>query len=118
MAQNDLLNEMNNNMNDHVVRVMSRGGRMTMVPLYLEGHLKIIEKCVEYADGRICIIGGTGSNDTKHAIDFSVEAERLGCDGVLCVTPYYNKCTQKGLDAHYNAIANSIKIPVILYNVP
>lgn len=81
-------------------------------------HLEIIEKCVEYANGRICIIGGTGSNDTNHAIKFSVEAEKLGCDAVLCVTPYYNKSTQKGLVAHYTAIANSIKIPVILYNVP
>ncbi len=81
-------------------------------------HLEVIGKCVEYAAGRICIIGGTGSNDTKHAIDFSVAAEKLGCDGVLCVTPYYNKSTQKGLVAHYKAIADSIKIPVILYNVP
>ena len=81
-------------------------------------HLEVIGKCVEYAAGRICIIGGTGSNDTKHAIDFSVAAEKLGCDGVLCVTPYYNKCTQKGLVAHYTAIADSINIPVILYNVP
>lgn len=81
-------------------------------------HLEVIGKCVEYSAGRICVIGGTGSNDTKHAIDFSVAAEKLGCDGVLCVTPYYNKASQKGLVAHYKAIADSIKIPVILYNVP
>lgn len=81
-------------------------------------HLEVIGKCVEYAKGRISVIGGTGSNDTKHAIEFSVAAEKLGCDGVLCVTPYYNKCTQKGLVAHYKAIAEAINIPVILYNVP
>ncbi len=81
-------------------------------------HLEVIKKCVEYADGRICVIGGTGSNYTQHAIDFSVKAEEYGCDGVLCVTPYYNKATQKGLVEHFKAIAGAISIPVILYNVP
>lgn len=81
-------------------------------------HLEVIKKCVEYAKGRICVIGGTGSNDTQHAIDFSVKAEEFGCDGVLCVTPYYNKASQKGLIAHFKAIAQAISIPVILYNVP
>lgn len=81
-------------------------------------HLEVIKKCVEYAKGRICVIGGTGSNDTQHAIDFSVKAEEFGCDGVLCVTPYYNKASQKGLVAHFKAIAQAISIPVILYNVP
>lgn len=81
-------------------------------------HLEVIKKCVEYAKGRICVIGGTGSNDTQHAIDFSIKAEEFGCDGVLCVTPYYNKASQKGLVAHFKAIAQAISIPVILYNVP
>ncbi len=81
-------------------------------------HLEVIKHSVETVAGRIPVIGGTGSNDTQHAIDFSVKAEEYGCDGVLCVTPYYNKATQKGLVAHYKAIADSIKIPVILYNVP
>lgn len=81
-------------------------------------HLEVIKKCVEFAKGRICVIGGTGSNDTQHAIDFSVKAEEYGCDGVLCVTPYYNKASQKGLIAHFKAIAQAISIPVILYNVP
>lgn len=81
-------------------------------------HLEVIKKCVEYAQGKICVIGGTGSNDTQHAIDFSVKAEEYGCDGVLCVTPYYNKASQKGLVEHFKAIAGAISIPVILYNVP
>lgn len=81
-------------------------------------HLEVIKHSVETVAGRIPVIGGTGSNDTQHAIDFSVKAEEYGCEGVLCVTPYYNKATQKGLVAHYKAIADSIKIPVILYNVP
>ncbi|HYF83097.1 MAG TPA: 4-hydroxy-tetrahydrodipicolinate synthase [Clostridia bacterium] len=68
--------------------------------------------------GRIPVIAGTGSNDTHHSIELSKYAESVGCDGVLCVTPYYNKTTQKGLIAHYTAIADSINIPVIIYNVP
>lgn len=91
-------------------------GEASTLPDY--EHLEVIKKCVEYADGRICVIGGTGSNDTQHAVDFSVKAEEFGCDGVLCVTPYYNKSTQKGLVAHFKAIADAISIPVILYNVP
>ena len=81
-------------------------------------HLDIIKYTVEKAAGRIPVIGGTGSNDTAHAIDFSVKAEQFGCDAVLCVTPYYNKATSKGLVAHYKAISDAISIPIILYNVP
>ena len=73
---------------------------------------------VERIAGRIPVIAGTGSNDTHHSIELSKYAEAVGCDGVLCVTPYYNKTTQKGLIAHYTAIADSINIPVIIYNVP
>lgn len=73
---------------------------------------------VEKVDGRIPVIAGTGSNDTQHSIELSRYAENMGCDGVLCVTPYYNKTTQKGLIAHYTAIADAINIPVIVYNVP
>lgn len=68
--------------------------------------------------GRIPVIAGTGSNSTYHSIELSRYAESVGCDGVLCVTPYYNKTTQKGLIAHYTAIADAINIPVIIYNVP
>lgn len=81
-------------------------------------HLEVIKHTVETAAGRIPVIGGTGSNYTRHAIEFSQKAEEYGCDGVLCVTPYYNKASQKGLVEHFSAIANSISIPVILYNVP
>jgi len=83
-----------------------------------EEHLAAIEFTVKHANGRIPIIAGTGSNDTKHAIELSKKAESLGADGLLIVTPYYNKTTQKGLIAHYTAIANSVKLPIILYNVP
>ncbi|HYE84064.1 MAG TPA: 4-hydroxy-tetrahydrodipicolinate synthase [Clostridia bacterium] len=72
----------------------------------------------ERISGRIPVIAGTGSNDTHHSVELSKYAESVGCDGVLCVTPYYNKTTQKGLIAHYTAIADSINIPVIIYNVP
>jgi len=73
---------------------------------------------VDKIAGRIPVIAGTGSNDTHHTIELSKYAEAVGCNGVLCVTPYYNKTTQKGLIAHYTAIADSINIPVIIYNVP
>lgn len=73
---------------------------------------------VDRIAGRIPVIAGTGSNDTRHSIELSQYAEAVGCNGVLCVTPYYNKTTQKGLIAHYTAIADSINIPIIIYNVP
>lgn len=81
-------------------------------------HLAAIKYTVEKAAGRIPVIAGTGSNDTKHAIYLSQEAEKYGADGILTVTPYYNKTTQKGLYEHFKAIAEAISIPVILYNVP
>lgn len=73
---------------------------------------------VEKIAGRIPVIAGTGSNDTHHSVELSKYAESIGCDGLLCVTPYYNKTTQKGLIAHYTAIADAVNIPVIVYNVP
>lgn len=81
-------------------------------------HLAAIEYTVKKAAGRIPVIAGTGSNDTSHAIALSKKAEELGADGLLQVTPYYNKTTQKGLIEHFTAIANAVKIPIILYNVP
>lgn len=81
-------------------------------------HLSVVEYAVKKANGRIPIIAGTGSNDTAHGINLSKEAERLGADALLLVTPYYNKATQKGLILHYTAIAEAVSIPIILYSVP
>ena len=79
---------------------------------------EVIKFAVRHAAGRIKIIVGTGSNDTAKAVASSVKAEKLGADGILAVTPYYNKCTQKGLFEYYKAICGAVKIPVIAYNVP
>lgn len=81
-------------------------------------HKETIRFTVEKTNKRIPVIAGTGSNNTAHAIEMSKYAESVGADGVLVVTPYYNKTTQKGLVEHYTTIANSISIPVIAYNVP
>lgn len=83
-----------------------------------EEHLAAIEYTVKKSAGRIKVIAGTGSNETAHAIALSKRAEELGADALLQVTPYYNKTTQKGLVAHFSAIANAVNIPIILYNVP
>lgn len=77
-----------------------------------------IECAVKTANGRIPIIAGTGGNNTKQVIENSKLAESLGVDGLLIVTPYYNKCTQKGLFEHYKVIAQSVSLPIILYSVP
>ena len=81
-------------------------------------HLAAIEYAVKKSAGRIPVIAGTGSNDTAHAVELSKKAEELGADALLQVTPYYNKTTQKGLIAHFTAVANAVKIPIILYNIP
>lgn len=81
-------------------------------------HLAAIKYTCEKAAGRITVIAGTGSNETAHAVKLSKAAEEYGADGLLHVTPYYNKTTQKGLIEHFTTIANAVKIPVILYNVP
>ncbi len=82
-----------------------------------EEHLDVIGYCVKQVAGRVPVVAGTGSNSTETAIYLSVEAEKLGADGLLLVSPYYNKATQKGLYTHFKAIADSVKIPVILYNI-
>lgn len=83
-----------------------------------EEHLECIRFTAQKVNKRIPVIAGTGSNCTETAIYLSTEAERYGADALLVVTPYYNKATQKGLIAHFTTIANSVKIPIILYNVP
>jgi len=86
--------------------------------LTYEEHKKVIEKSIEVADGRIKVIAGAGSNSTVEAIEFSQHAEDVGADGVLLITPYYNKPTQEGLKRHFGEIAGAINVPVVLYNVP
>ena len=81
-------------------------------------HRGAIRFAVEQVKGRIPVVAGTGSNETSYAIELSKYAEEVGADALLLVTPYYNKCTQNGLIAHYRAIADSVNIPSILYNVP
>ena len=83
-----------------------------------EEHLDVIRYCVEKVAGRIPVVAGTGSNCTETAIYLSTEAEKYGVDGLLLVTPYYNKATQNGLYRHFKAVADSVKVPCILYNVP
>lgn len=83
-----------------------------------EEHLAVIKYCIGKVAGRIPVVAGTGSNCTETAVYLSAEAEKYGADGLLLVTPYYNKATQNGLFKHYKTIADSVKIPCILYNVP
>ncbi len=83
-----------------------------------EEHLDLIRFCVETVKGRVPVVAGTGSNCTQTAVYLSQEAEKYGADALLLVTPYYNKATQNGLLAHYKKVADSVKLPIILYNVP
>ena len=81
-------------------------------------HTAVIDFTVKKVHGRVPVIAGTGSNDTRYAVDLSNEAKMLGADGLLLVTPYYNKTSQRGLIQSFNHIADSVKMPCILYNVP
>lgn len=83
-----------------------------------EEHLDVIKFCAQQVAGRIPVVAGTGSNCTETAVYLSTEAEKFGVDGLLLVTPYYNKATQNGLYAHFKKVADSVKLPCILYNVP
>ena len=83
-----------------------------------EEHKRVIELCIEAADGRVPVIAGTGSNCTSEAVALTRHAKEAGADGVLVVTPYYNKPTQEGLYLHFKAINDSADIPIIIYNIP
>lgn len=104
-----------NNGTDAIIVCGTTGESATMTD---EEHVECIRYCIERVNKRVPVIAGTGSNDTKYAVDLSVEAEKLGADALLVVTPYYNKTSQRGLIAHFTAIADSVNIPIILYNVP
>ena len=84
----------------------------------MEEHRDVIKAAIEFTKHRVPVVAGTGSNCTRTAIQLSQEAEEAGADGLLIVTPYYNKATQAGLISHYSQIADSTKCPIIMYNVP
>lgn len=111
----ELLEEQIANATDAIIICGTTGEAST---LSHEEHLDVIKFTVEKVAKRIPVIAGTGSNSTETAIYLSQEAEKYGADALLLVSPYYNKATQKGLIAHYTAIADSVKLPIILYNVP
>lgn len=100
---------------DAIVACGTTGEASTMPD---DEHIAVIEYVVKKVNGRVPVIAGTGSNDTRHAIHLSQQAEKVGADAILSVTPYYNKTTQKGLYEHFKAIALNIGIPIVLYNVP
>ncbi|MBO6756056.1 MAG: 4-hydroxy-tetrahydrodipicolinate synthase [Roseibium sp.] len=81
-------------------------------------HKRVVELCIEASDGRVPVIAGAGSNNTTEAIDLAKFAEKAGADGLLVVTPYYNKPNQAGLTAHYKAINDAVGLPILIYNIP
>lgn len=111
----EILEEQNAEGTDAIVAVGTTGEAATLTE---DEHIEVVAHTVKVVNHRIPVIAGTGSNCTATAIDLSQRAEKAGADGLLLVTPYYNKATQKGLYAHYKAIADAVSIPCILYNVP
>lgn len=111
----DLIENQIANGTDAIIICGTTGEASTMTD---KEHLECIRFAVEKTAGRIPVIAGTGSNDTRYAIELSKEAEAVGVDGLLLVTPYYNKTTQRGLIAHFTAIADAVNVPIILYNIP
>ena len=98
-----------------LVAVGTTGESATLTP---EEREKVIAFTIDRVAGRVPVIAGTGTNNTQHAVNFSVSAARAGADALLVVTPYYNKATQNGLIAHFTTIADKVDKPIILYNVP
>ncbi len=111
----DIIEEQIANHTDAIVVVGTTGEASTMTD---EEHIEAIRFTVEKVNKRVPVIAGTGSNDTGYAIELSKQAEAVGADALLQVTPYYNKTSQRGLVAHFTAIADAVNIPIILYNVP
>ncbi len=111
---------------DHVDWVIAEGSS-GLVPVGTTGesptlshdeHKRVVELCVEVANKRVPVIAGAGSNNTTEAIELAEHAEQAGADALLVVTPYYNKPTQKGLFAHFSAIAQAVSLPIFIYNIP
>ncbi len=111
----ELLEDQIKNQTDSIIITGTTGEASTLTE---EEHLEVIRAAVSIVNKRIPVIAGTGSNCTRTAVDLSRRAQEAGADGLLVVTPYYNKATQKGLISHYTQIAGSVDLPVILYNVP
>lgn len=111
----ELVNWHIENETDAIIVCGTTGESATLTELE---HSKIIEETLDEARGRVCVIAGTGSNNTMHAVQLSKNAQKLGVDGILVVTPYYNKASQDGLFKHYYEIAQGVNLPLILYEVP
>ena len=111
----ELLDYQINNSTDAIVVCGTTGEASTLTH---EEHIETIRFTADYVKKRVPVIAGTGSNCTETAIYLSQEAQKAGVDACLVVTPYYNKATQKGLIEHYTAVAKSIDLPIIMYNVP
>ena len=103
------------NSTDAIIITGTTGESATMTD---DEHKAAIKFAVEHVNKRVPVVAGAGSNDTSYAIQLSQYAEKIGADALLLVTPYYNKCTQNGLVAHYKKIADNVDLPIILYNVP
>lgn len=111
----ELVNYHIDNGTDSIVICGTTGEASTLTH---DEHLETIRACVEFTKKRVPVIAGTGSNCTRTAIYLSKEAQKHGADGLLVVTPYYNKATQKGLESHFGQIAKAVDVPILLYNVP
>lgn len=111
----ELLDYQINNSTDAIVVCGTTGEASTLTH---EEHIETIRFTADYVKKRVPVIAGTGSNCTREAVNMSKKAEEVGADGLLCVTPYYNKCTQDGLYEYYKAISDAVNIPIIMYNVP
>ncbi len=111
----ELINWQIENGTDAIITCGTTGESSTLTH---EEHTRTIQTAVETVAGRVPVIAGTGSNDTAYCIELSQEAQRLGADALLLVSPYYNKTSQRGLIAHYTAVADAVDLPIMLYNVP